>query len=134
MKQMRELVLQSNELLTDGSQPEVIFVDTGILPDGELMPGIVLFNAPVSYIPVRAFVRCGADLERFTIEDSEQTVIFASDLIREGDAMLLPAKGICPAHLPTLNLSYSGREIKGVRVIVEYCHNPLTRFPEMLNQ
>lgn len=103
---------------------DFLFLDSCTLPEGEIMPGEILFNAPAHYIPVRVFVICKSDLRDLVIQDSEQTVLFVATKLHAGTSCLNLKNGLCPPFLPTLNLSCKGNEEIGLRIVIEYHKSP----------
>lgn len=113
-----------SEKLAKGLQPDILYLDSENLPQGEIFPGIILFNAPGDYIPIRAFVQSESDLRNFVIQDSEQTEIFTAKEIQTGTTCLNLKNGFCPPFLPTLNLSCQRVEPGELRIVIEYHINP----------
>lgn len=111
--------------LPENLHPDILYVDSENLPVGEIFPGIILFNAPESFIPFRVFIQCSSNLFNLLIQDSEQTEIFTAKEIQTGHTCLNLKNGICPPFLPTLNLSCQGNENAGLRVVIEYHKSPL---------
>lgn len=123
-KQTKLKILRTDNFPED-TTPDILYIDSMELPAGEIMPGIILFNAPANYIPIRVFIYSTSNLHDFVIQDSEQTEIFKASEIREGNSCLNLKNGICPPFLPTLNLSCKGNTKQGLRVMIEYQRNPL---------
>ncbi len=116
-------IVEANKL-PKNLMSDVLYVDSQILPFGEIMPGEILFNAPAHYIPIRAFVTCKSDLTDFVIQDSEQTELFVASKLYAGTSCLNLKNGICPPFLPTLNLSCKRNEDIGIRIVIEYHKSP----------
>lgn len=114
-----------SEKLPKGLQPDILYLDSENLPQGEIFPGIILFNAPENFIPIRAFVQSDSDLRNFVIQDSEQTEIFTAKEIQTGITCLNLKNGFCPPFLPTLNLSCQRNDPGELRVVIEYHINPM---------
>lgn len=118
------ITLNDANKFPDNLKTDILYIDSESLPEGEIMPGQILFNAPKNYIPMRVFIECNSDLTDFVIQDSEQTIIFATTNVFAGTSCLFPKNGVCPPFLPTLNLSCRGNQQAGLRVIVEYHKSP----------
>jgi hypothetical protein len=125
LKKQTQLTLNHTDKFPIDSAPDILFICNTELPLGEIMPGIILFNAPADYIPIRVFVNCSDVLTNFVIQDSEQTEIFVAAEIQVGYTCLNLKNGFCPPFLPTLNLSCQGNNDPGLRVIIEYHRFPL---------
>lgn len=120
-----QLKLSRTENFPEDINPDILYIDSMELPAGEIMPGIILFNAPANYIPIRVFINNPGYITGFVIQDSEQTELFVASEIHEGSSCLNLKNGYCPPFLPTLNLSCQENSKPGLRVLIEYHRNPM---------